>query len=69
MSGKYGQNELANHRVKAYMDNLDDLYKALKETVIIYLKKKYLIDFVVPFHWKEIYSQSLLKTKSWEHLK
>ena len=40
MSGKYGQNELANHRVKAYMDNLDDLYKALKETVIIYLKNK-----------------------------
>jgi len=40
MSGKYGQNELSNHRVRAYMDHMDDLYDALKEAVIMYLKNK-----------------------------
>ena len=40
MSGKYGQNELANYRVKAYMEHMNDLYNALKETVVTYLKSK-----------------------------
>ena len=43
ISGDLGQNELANHRVMAYMDNLDDLYKALKEAVTLFLKNKGLL--------------------------
>jgi radical SAM superfamily enzyme YgiQ (UPF0313 family) len=42
-SGKYGQNELSTHRAKAYVENLDDLYDALKDATILYLKNKNLI--------------------------
>jgi len=40
ITGEYGQNELANHRVMAYMDNLKDLYSALKDAVVLYLKNQ-----------------------------
>tara|TARA_Y100000294_G_scaffold177963_1_gene205945 strand:- start:1963 stop:4005 length:2043 start_codon:yes stop_codon:yes gene_type:complete len=53
ISGELGQNELANHRVMAYMENLGDLYKALKEAVTLYLKNKGLLTSDIENYFEE----------------
>ena len=47
ISGEFGQNELLTHKAMAYVDYCGDIHGAFKETVLLYLKDKGILDNVV----------------------